>query len=601
MNDKFIINFLTLVLLLLTIVSNANSQVKPEISIEPAQGTVADMFKVTILFSGADSNIPKPRFDKSDKFNLQSSGKSNQIQIINGQQSTELSYIFNFFPNPDLAPGKYKIPDAEIAIDGIAERLEGPEVTIVASEEQVNNNFKNNTKLGIDFTHIVDNYEPYVGEQLTYRTEIVTNRVVANAVIQDISLNGFLRESYGKNQEQQRRNGDLLLYSVLEGLFPVKSGALEIPSRAFTANIEVPLPQRPRSRNNILDELFDDVDIFRPTQLSPIKLNSETLKLNVKELPPAPSGVKGYVPVGSVKVSSSIDLTKVIAGESLTLTIEIQGDANLRPYELPTIEGKDLSSFKIYNDKPSIDVFAKNNRLYFKKTYKIAIIPLVSGNLELPYYKITAFDPSKQKYFTFETEHKEVIVNPAKQEHIVAFSNDEKTLISNNNEKTEIKLSDEDFRAIHKGSYLEDPAFKYNNYLNLLYPLLAGMTYLTYLLTKRNERSVFNPHIRTSKNALSKLNSKLETANDANDILKAVKTYFGEKLGLTGESITSSDIESILNAKNVDPSITDKCKNMFIKLQNQIYGGLNPSDEIKLSSFKSEIGKIINDFDKNFK
>lgn len=597
---------LLLFFIFFSICNTAFAEVAVNLSVDPTSGSKNERYLLKLVVSGDFFRLSRPEFNKSSEFELNFSGSRSNTQIINFEKHQEVTFSYLVSVEEDLKVGKYQLPGGKVEIDGEMKEFLGPEINIVEGNVSQpksldNNSTVNANKLGIDFTQVVDNEEPYVGEQVVYRAEIASNKSILNASLDDLSLNAFWRESFGNKAEQKRNLGNVLVFSLLDGIFPNKEGEQLLPPRKFKANVEVIETRSPQRSWDLFDRFFEDMDVFAPRRLQAVELLAPGLKIKVKPLPPPPKNNLSYIPVGKVQVNSNLEPQNIKQGESLTLTIEIDGDANLRPYDLSLPQGKDLDNFKIYTDRPKIEVTPRGNKLYFKKTWKLALVCPKAGKFQLPQYEVISFDPQSKQYKTETTLTKEIeVLADLGNNNLVIYGEPqgEKEGSLQDNRKA-IQLLSEDLRPQHISASLYQPAYKFSNRLLLLLCLFPLISFSICYLHNKKIKSLNNPGKVLSRKAFSKAVSLLQEKNITPDMLAAIfKTYLGEKFAVPAESMTAAEVKILLSEKSKNPELASKSEELLGKLQKYLYAGLRIED-LSLATLVEQAKNLIMEIEKN--
>jgi len=601
----------------------------PVVTIDPGYGTTDDTFQLNVTVSGKMSNqIGRPQFESSDKFDLESIGTSTRSEFINGARSYQITYTFLVVPSGNLPPGEYALPKGSIEIDGQPTVIPPAALTILPSGSNnrsspappggsgQSNNAPNNSAAnaaksptslpgrsptGIDFAQIVDNEEPYVGQQVVYRAEIAVSAPISGANLGDLEAPGFLRESFGKNPEQQRRVGDSVVYSIPEALFATKAGDVEIAPRALTANIRVPISRSGRTGRrgwDMIDEMFSDLDAFTEFDVVTKRLTAPAIKLRVKELPPPPKNVSGYVPVGDVKVTSRLDRKDVKQGESVTLTVEVTGDANLKPLELPPPADKSAQDFTMYVDQPSTDVSAGKDHVFFRKTFHIALIPNKSGKLFVPHYEIPTFNPKTGSYEFQHTSTSVLNVAEGNPNEKLVIKGADEAKQNSNAPKNAIERLGEDLLPLHVGPELltkYEPLPPDILRLGLLIPpMLTAL--LAFFVSYRKQHG--DPVKARRAGAARTARAAIGSASTADEGFQAFRTYLGARLRVPGESLTSADIKSRLGPTKMPEETINRIAELLHRYQGAIYGGSSTLKPEALQSLKDESLTLISEVER---
>ena len=139
-------------------------------------------------------------------------------------------------------------------------------------------------------------------------------------------------------------------------------------------------------------------------------LAGEKKKINILPLPAgAPAGFKNIV--GSLEGNSTLDRSKVAAGEAATLTVELSGGGSLS--NLKEIIPTRNPDFNIYENIVSEEEWIEGDSYQNRKTFQVAFIPKREGRLKTPEISIPYFDTKEKKYKNFVVESREIEAGPA--------------------------------------------------------------------------------------------------------------------------------------------------------------------------------------------
>lgn len=360
-----------------------------ETRVDPREVALGD--SIVLLVTVSDVSAPKVsgiRFEASNDYEIIEGSRSQSMTIVNGDPTSIASFTFEVIPKGSLAFGRHKIPGGRIVVNGTEVPFEGPEISLVQHS---------NKKISpVDFVQLVDNFNPYEGEQVLYRCEIVTNTEIANAVLEETTLNGFFREDFVKDKQVVRRiaGTNTRVFSIREALYPNRSGAMEVPTRGLTAKIKI---KSDPAQN--WGDMFDDLwsSVFDEYNFQQRRFVGGALTLKVKPLPKRPPNISGYVPVGKTSAKVSVEHSLLKSGESSRLVVSVESEGNLRPLDL-TLPPGISNNLKIYPEKPAVDVKVNENRIIQTKTFIFNLIPEYGGQFVIPPIKINYFDPKSATY-----------------------------------------------------------------------------------------------------------------------------------------------------------------------------------------------------------
>lgn len=530
------------------LVGSAHAETNVNVTLSPQTGTVNDEFEVEVKISGDQvSDAEEPSFASSKQFTLTREGVNQEHSFINGTVSSSTTYTYRLDVNPSTAPGEFQLPAGKIKIAGKEIPLEPQKIKITRATELANSHAAS------PFVQTIDNDHPYVGEQLTYRAEIASSEQLAQAVLSEIDFDGFWRESYGKLRQVARsvRGQDLRVYTVREALFPTRTGKLVIPPRRMDTAIQVPIKKRMGLGS--LNQLWPDLSFFDQFSQEQRRYSAPGLDVEVRQLPPPPSSAQKYIPVGTVTMDSTVSAESANTGDSLTLTITVRGDANLRPLELiaPQITP---GTFRFYAEPAQITTGVEEDRIISEKTWSVALVPLKSGELALPQYQILCFDPKTSHYYTLET--------PAKTLHISGTDIAAPVAPAPQPETVEQP-------APAAAPQPENPDFDWQPLIAGGAALLAVVGLLAFLKKKR--RGGPAPEVLRAQKALSAAKHALANVADTSGLLNAMREYLSARFNVNAHSFTTQSINEFLKNKAA-PELVEQWSELFSSCERQLFG-----------------------------
>ncbi len=509
------------------------------VSLMPDSGTIDTKFTIQVTISSPDiTGIETPVFKENENFEINLNSSSLQVQIINGVSTKQKNYIFNVAPKTHLVEGDYNAPNGFITYNGQKFRLPTQKIHIESTKTFIGSALKAPSQDGFNFLQLVSNERPYIGEQVSYRVEIIAPANLLKADLEDFQLDGVWRERFGQDEKKHRRAYNLTIHTFSEAWFPVRSGLVNIPSR--TLHVEVQQMRRiPSSRGlsgQLLNNLLPLISQFSTEEKT---ITAPPITFEVKPLPTPPNNIFGHIPVGVLKVTSSVDKKNGKVGEPITLTIQVSGDANLKPLEIgPPVAPINDRELRRYDEKPILKKVINNPEVSFYKTFTITFIPLANGNVNIPRFKITWFDPKDEQYKS-ETTVEETIA-------VVGESIVMPKQVIDTPQELNLKVLHNKYAG---SSYGINPTYALVTYiLSLLFPTLY---FLTLKFTGRIRAKNKSPKVR-----LAKLLVKTKSINTLSNLetFQLLKDASATYLNVDAEVFTSKEIISGLKTSNLKPS-----------------------------------------------
>jgi hypothetical protein len=221
----------------------------------------------------------------------------------------------------------------------------------------------------------VDRTRAYVGEQITYALDVYESRRFLDPQLRTPPAFGdFLSEEIPVGQPRLTSVGGMryrVRPALRRALFPQRAGTLTIGAAEITLGL-----RRREQAAAIEIEVMPLPAKGRPARFSPNN-------------------------VGSYDIETSVDRTRVRAGEPFTLTVSISGRGNIDvidPPPWPEMEWARRYEPKVETQRSGSDVIGG------QRTYDFLVIPTGPGSFEVPPHELSFFDPGPETYVTVRSE-----------------------------------------------------------------------------------------------------------------------------------------------------------------------------------------------------
>jgi hypothetical protein len=377
---------------------------------------VGDQIQITFQLQGSGRNFQAPNF--SDFNVLMGPSQSSSMQIMNGSMTQSISYTYVI---QAVKEGVFKIASASIESEG--RRVVSNSLTINVTkggsaapqqgsgqQQQQGGSSKDAVQSGgknVFFKVSVGKSNVYRGEGVLVTYKLYTKVTLVNYGLSKMpSLEGFFSQEIQLPQQLDFHieNVDGVQYKVADikklVLFPQRTGTLTLDPMEgeVVARMQV---KRQQSRDPF-DQFFNDPFFNNPffnnsVQDIPIKLKSDPVKINVKELPEgAPVSFNGAV--GKFTMDASLDKKETKSHEPVTLKIKISGKGNLKLIDPPNIEFP--PDFETYDPKVTANVNASANGVSGSKVFEYLVIPRNAGEYKFSVNGFSYFNLETNKYET---------------------------------------------------------------------------------------------------------------------------------------------------------------------------------------------------------
>jgi hypothetical protein len=369
-----------------------------------------EQFQVTFTFSGEEVNALKdfkaPDFNREFLL-LSGPNHSTSMQIINGAVSASRSFSFYLQPR---STGSFTIGSASIIYKEQTLKSEPIRIEVVrGSSSPQQNQRQNQTDDEIPTSEIeqnlfikatADKQRVYQGEQVTVTYKLYTRLNLASqmSVSKLPQYQGFwaeeLETSNNISFDIETVNGQQFRVGVLKkvALFPSKTGELSVTPLELVVPVAIRKKKKPTG--SLFDDFFDD-PFFGRTQVVEYNAKSNTIRLNVVDVPEEekPASFRGAV--GRYEMRVNLDKKETKTNDPVTLKVTISGTGNIKLIDLPELQLE--TGFEKYEPKINEEVI-RVNRVTGKKEFEYLIVPRLAGTKELPSIEFSYFDPERKRY-----------------------------------------------------------------------------------------------------------------------------------------------------------------------------------------------------------
>lgn len=332
---------------------------------------------VEVVVEGGTNIAGNPSFPRSNGFDLAFAGQSSSFQMARG--SVSQSVTFNYRVTGKTV-GDWTIGPAEVSIGG----------TKISSAELELKVVKGSTKssAGADappanVQHYararVSNPTPYVGESLTWSLEVGSSGRVRQPSLALPEFGGLSSEPgiepQWTNTRVMRDGRRLEMFTAALPVFALEPGGTQIG----VAKVGLP-------------EVMQGSGLF--ARVRELQLEAAAIPVTVRGHPPGkPADFGGAV--GQFELFSGLDAKEVRTGETLTMTLRLEGPGALRAPELSV---KVPESIRVYDEAPNVQVALVDGVVHSRAVFRKALVPLKPGVIEFLPVAFTFLNPETSKY-----------------------------------------------------------------------------------------------------------------------------------------------------------------------------------------------------------
>ena len=484
---------------------------------------------VTLTITVLDRTASPPTLPYIDGLSLVERSISSSHTFENGRLQGKFQFIFRFTPTRTgtivIGPVTVVLDNTEYQTDLITLYVEpaaiqppalappNPVATVQPTRQASTSYFAEAE---------VDDYSPFVGEQITYTHRVFTpadntfyNILVTRGLYDPPDFAGFWNPVEPEEREYTTTvNGrnyhvsetDTILFSILSGDVTIGRGTMS----RFGPNRQA-------------------------TQSNQVDLNVRPLPLNE---PPAFTGA-----VGKFTIDSAVNKVMTTVGDPITLRVTIVGEGNIE--KLPGPLWPKLTGWRSFDGAGSDRTRVVNRRLVGSRSDELLIIPESPGSFDLPPVEYAYFDPDAEEYVTISTDPISVEVLPDPDAVDAAPS------ISDVDEAMDEEMAIADIRGIkpppariraRNGSLAASPTF-WALWLLPVVGLLALAGRGVFERIRRDGDGV-ESGIEARQRALARLVALAPTTSTPDAAASALHGYLGALLGQSSTRLLTKDIVS---------------------------------------------------------
>lgn len=536
---------------------------------------MGDKLTLTVKISGqVVGSLPPSSLPGHDGFDIVGQPfQSSSFSFVNGQISASKTMNYTLLPR---SAGSFTIGAVTVSYKGNEYRSKPIQVTVTTAPqiEQPEGKDDKLSLLSADplgrilVSASVNKKQAYIGESILYTFSFFHKvRLWESPQYNPPPFTDFWSEDLPDQKggreviikgERYRRQ------DIKKVLFPTRAGSLAIGSTTISALID------PFAR--------------------PVTLSTQPIELEVLPFPKEPKGFSGIA--GNFTIEARVDERKAKEGEPVIVKVDIAGVGNIKAITPPIYEESEF--FRGYEPKDSMDISTFSDMISGTKSFEFLFVPLQSGDLKLPVFSFTYFDPDEKKFKTVKT--KEITLSVKASDSPALFKSAEPGALTGNG------AAGKKLRPIRMKSSLANwnPLFYLQGiYLALIILpplLLAGILYARRASQKQEKNSgPFKRALKSLKLAESMINAE-ESKAFFTETSSALVDYFAGKLNMPPASVSKEEIGIALGEAGCPDELLNRIEKVMTMADMGRFSPTRYSRE-EMETFLDEAARVIRDCD----
>jgi len=498
-----------------------------------------------------------------------------QMKTINGKSNIKYTYNMRIDKT-----GTYKIGPAQIREKG--KKVTSDVLSVVVGEKQIFKNGVGQTKKTLSNVMLrmsCDKKNVVVGQKVRCflrfyymdDADVTLDRILTSEV-------DDLRQTEKKGAFKGKKTIKNNLYHYLEwrwNVYPEKEGEIIIPAHRADFSIRE-------------DNGFLGLSSFFRFGYEKKHVFSNALKLTIDPLPEHDKPVHA---VGDfVHFSASVDRAVAKQGDGIVLTLELEGDADLKNLDISELQNMP-ESLRYYDSKNYI-VDKDADLKYKKKRFEFIVQGMETGELEVSKQEFTYFDPKRRKFKTLTTSPIMVNILPpsvSKTSILRQASAVAKAMADRQDEDDILPLD-------KKGRWHSTGERKINFWLFMLLALIPFFAF-GFLRAKKWFNALllkYTPHI-LRKNAFNRASKRLKQAKRKKDFASLYGifiTFFSERFTLKENAVSQDSVVKILQKHDFSEEELNNWRQFFNMVSSYMFYDKDKSRKLDPKMFDESIGWI---------
>ncbi len=550
--------------------------------------TLEDQVVYTLILEGSQNAQP-PTLPPMKDFQVQQAGTSSQMSIINGSISRSVKFNYILIPQKN---GKLVIGPSTLKHDG--QTIKSRSIELMVQKPEADQSATSGRQGAEDqprpiFARVsVSNEKPYENEQIVYTFRLYRSLEIVDAKLDLPQFSGFWAEELGKQTEfRENINGvNYLVTEIKKALFPLKPGKLTIDPAVLHCDVLV-RDKRSRRRDpfgNFFNDPFFGQIMGHQKRVRK-NIHSNELEIHVNPLPSKGKPKDFAKLVGKFSILASMEKEELEVGDTNTITVILEGDGNIRDMVLELPE--DAENFKVYSDKPEVAVDNQGAKVIGRKTFKKALVPLKEGTYTLPKMGLSYFDPEIGQYQYLKAVLAPMLVTKSKEKETLEIVGDVKTVP----EKNKVNVIGKDIFPIEMDGSTLNTGLRDGDFFRLVALIFALPTIIfiaSFVYIRRKESKYSKADIYRSRSAFSVAGKKFKALASQGQVTngrelfsessRIFKDFIGDKLNVSGGTLTPADVEELLGGEGVPKNTRDLAVRLLEKCEAAQFAPLNASN-----------------------
>lgn len=558
---------------------------------------INERLRVDFIIDKDADNFKAPDFAGFRKL----SGPNQSIEQRYEYGKASFKKTYTFFLQPEKR-GNLEIGQAEVEYGGKTYKSPPKKVEVTAAVDNPNSTASVASSQVSDAIHLVaevSKSRPYLNEgvYIVYKLYVDRNVNIRNyRPIDEPSFKDFWSQNIDIDRlefKEGEYGGMPYRYVELRKtiLYPQKTGELKVEPLTISVSVEVPTNRR---------------DIFgrRQYELVEKTFSAKTRVFDVKPLPEEGKPLDFTGAVGQFDIQLSQSKNQLDANESLSATLKISGNGNLKLFNPPKL--KVPNSIEMYEPERLDRVTTNANGMNGYISEKYTLVPQFEGDYSFGGISFSYFDPRAGEYKQLTSGTARIKVNPDPSAPAKTSASQIASQDSSARSKQQVVGPDSQFKYIELKTKLQPKGTQlfFKSTLFWVYLLLPYFCIPLLLFTKKKLKSSGTSSSNKAQQNANKLTKKYlseakQNLKDQNkfytSLERSLHNFLKAKLKITTAEMSKEKIIETLQSRNVEQEQIQQFINLLQGCEQARYA---PSSTAAKEDDYQKAAKTISEMDK---
>jgi hypothetical protein len=527
-------------------------------------------FALTVSVKNGEAQVETGPLEED--FRVLSQSTSTSVSIVNNQMSRVVEHRFVLTPR---RIGTLTVPALTVRGQGRAAQTSPITIEVVEKPDQAPAD-----EGLVTMETSISREKPYVGETVVYTIKVFVGGRIANPNLDPPEFQGFSvnplpePKTYDQTRDGRRYKVTELAYL----LTPLEAGPRTIEAPVLDVDLVVQGRDQ-GSGGSMFDRFFGQDPFFSRHEFVPRMFQGRPLSVDVRPWPPYMGDGRFSGLIGRFDLEARLDRGRAEVGQSVTLTVTVSGQGNIMDAGQPRLDIP--ATVKVYEDEPEEEISLTEDGYRGRKTFRLAVVPLEPGTINIPRVQLTYFDVARRQYQTVSSQPLVLEALPADRPERAVVSRPDRPGRAVE-DKTEVRYLEKDILTVKdpSGELADQGPLPPALFLVLVLIPPAALAAVWVAVRVGSRRPTVGREMAGRARAAVRRAEAASGPEAAPLCAKAVTAAVCSLAERRAESLTYDEITQLLQQHGADPEDVRAAARLMERIDAARYGGGRASEDL---------------------